>query len=156
MKGECPDRVSGYHEPKKNFFENFTVKRLEHNIGDMKNNSTENRIAYNRSSAINKKEILSAKRQKFHSTCKDIDLSKEGTKAWSLLKNLNGENRNTNPKPLNDNGDTIADDQKRAERHNCFFATTNKGHKLTEEDKTMLKNLKAQEKAPRYLKYKTF
>ena len=114
----------------------------------MKNNSTENRIAYNRSSAINKKEILSAKRQKFHSTCKDIDLSKEGTKAWSLLKNLNGENRNTNPKPLNDNGDTIADDQKRAEKHNCFFATTNKGHKLTEEDKTMLKNLKAQEKAP--------
>ena len=59
----------------------------------MENNSTENRIEYNRSSAISKRQILSAKRQKFQKTCEDIDLSKEVTKAWCLLKNLNGENK---------------------------------------------------------------
>ena len=64
------------------------------------------------------------------------------------MKNLNGDNKKRNPKPLKENGDTIADDQKRAERHNKFFATTNKANKLTEDDKQMLKRLKSKEKAP--------
>ena len=96
-----------------------------------------------------KKEILSSKRQKFQQTCEDIDLSREGTKAWSLLKNLNGENKKSNPKPLLDEGVQIADDQKKAERHKQFFASTNKSNKLTEEDRQMLKTLKTMEKAPR-------
>ena len=115
----------------------------------MKSNTTENRIAYNKASAISKREILTAKREKFHTTCQNLDLSKEGSKAWSLLKNLNGDNRKSNPKPLQDRGDTIADDQKRAERHNNYFAAVNKANVLTEEDKLMLKKLKLSEKAPR-------
>ena len=115
----------------------------------MKNNTTENRIAYNKASAISKREILTAKREKFHTTCKNLDLSKVGSKAWSLLKNLNGDNKKTNPKPLQDRGDTIADDQKRAERHNNYFAAVNKANVLTEEYKQMLKRLKLSEKAPR-------
>ena len=65
------------------------------------------------------------------------------------MKNLNGENKKSNPKPLQDQGETIADDQKRAERHNNFFASTNKAGKLTEEDKQMLRELKEKEKSPR-------
>ena len=115
----------------------------------MKNDSTENKIQFNKSSAISKREILSGKRQKFQTTCQNIDLSTDGSKAWSLLKNLNGENKKSNPKPLQDQGETIADDQKRAERHNNFFASTNKAGKLTEEDKQMLRELKEKEKSPR-------
>ena len=115
----------------------------------MKDNSTENRIEFNKATALSKREILSAKRQKFQNVCEEIDLNKEGSKAWSLLKNLNGENKRSNPKPLNDGEDSIAEDQKRAEKHNNYFATTNKAHLLTQEDKEMIKNLKAKERAPR-------
>ena len=115
----------------------------------IKNDTVENRIAYNKASAISKREVLTAKRDKFHTSCGNLDLSREGSKAWSLVKNLNGDNKKSNPKPLQDRGETIADDQKRAERHNNFFATTNKANALTEEDKQMLKKLKLDEKAPR-------
>ena len=124
-------------------------KREEARKKYMQDDSPENRTAYNKSSALSKKEILSSKRETFHQTCEDIDLSKEGTKAWSLLKNLSGENKKRNPTPLLDEGEKIADDQKKAERHNNFFASTNKANKLTEEDKQMLKTLKSEEKAPR-------
>ena len=55
----------------------------------------------------------------------------------------------TNPQSISDEGENIADDQKKAERHNKFFASTNKASKLTNEDTNMLKDLKALEKAPR-------
>ena len=102
----------------------------------MENPTPENRTKFMRNSAIAKKGILSSKRQKFQHTCESIDLSKEGTKAWSLLKNMSGENKPSNPKPIFSEGDTIADDQRKAERHNKFFASTNKSNKLTNEDQT--------------------
>ena len=115
----------------------------------MENPTSENKIELNRTTAITRKETLAAKREKFQKTCDNIDLSREGNKAWSLLKNLNGEQRKTNPQPISDEGETIADDQKRAERHNKYFASTNKASKLTNEDMHMLKDLKTREKAPR-------
>ena len=115
----------------------------------MKNPTNENRIELNRTTAITRKETLAAKREKFQTACENIDLSREGNKAWSLLKNLNGEQRKTNPQPILDEGETIADDQKRAERHNKYFASTNKASNLTNEDAQMLKDLKALERAPR-------
>ena len=114
----------------------------------MENPTPENRTDFMKTSAYTKKQILSSKRQKFQQTCENLDLSKEGTKAWSLLKNMNGENKKTNPKPIVDEGDTIADDQKKAERHNKYFASTNKANKITDEDKTMLNDLKTKEKSP--------
>ena len=114
----------------------------------MADDSPENRTMYNKYSALSKKEILTSKRQKFQQTCENIDLSKEGTKAWSLLNNLSGENRKTNPKPFSDDGSAIAEDQKKAELQNKYFASTNKANKLTDEDKEMLKDLKSKEKAP--------
>jgi len=115
----------------------------------MEDDSPENRTEYNRRSALSKKEILSSKRLKFQETCEDIDLSKEGTKAWSLIKNLSGENRISNPKPITEEGNTIADDQKKAERQNKYFASTSKSNHLTDDDKEMLRKLKSKEKAPR-------
>ena len=50
---------------------------------------------------------------------------------------------------------TIADDQRKANEHNRFFASTNKANKLTEEDKKLLKDLKAKEKVP-FVQTKTF
>ena len=115
----------------------------------MQDSSTENRIEYNKASAISKREILTAKREKFQTACQEIDLTKEGSKAWALLKNLNGENKKSNPKPLKDGEESIAEEQKRAEAHNKYFASTNKAHKLSQDDKDMLKTLKEKERAPR-------
>ena len=114
----------------------------------MEHPTPENRTNFMRNSAIAKKEILTSKRQKFQHTCENIDLSKEGTKAWSLLKNMSGENKKSNPKPIFSEGDTIADDQRKAERHNKFFASINKSNKQTDEDQIMLKDLKSKEKSP--------
>ena len=113
----------------------------------MEDDSPMNRTEFMRTSAFAQKEILSSKRQKFHETCENIDLAKEGAKAWSMLQNLSGENKISNQKPIVNEGDTIADDQKKAERQNKFFASVNKSHKLTEDDKKMLKDLKSKEKS---------
>ena len=114
----------------------------------MKAPTIENKIAFNRTAAKAKLEINTAKRQKFRNACEDMDLTKEGNKAWSLLKNLSGEKKVTNPNPINSEGDSIAEDQKRAEKHNRYFASTNKAHQLNDQDKELLENLKAHEKAP--------
>ena len=114
----------------------------------MENPSQENRKEYMRNSALSKKEILSSKRTKFQQTCENIDLAKEGTKAWSLLRNLNGETKKQNPKPILNEGNSIADDQKKAENHNKFFASINKSNKLTEEDEKIINDLKCKEKLP--------
>ena len=115
----------------------------------MEDNTPGNRTEYNRCSLLSKREILSSERLTFQETCEEIDLSKEGTKAWSLIRNLNGEDRRSNPKPIVENGNTIADDQRKAERQNKYFASVNKANHLTEDDKEMLRELKSNEKAPR-------
>ena len=114
-----------------------------------------NKIAYNRTAAIATRVLNSSKKNTFIQTCAELDLKREGTKAWSLLNNLSGENKTRNPKPLVTEKGTIADDQRKANEHNRFFASTNKANKLTEEDKKLLKDLKAKEKVP-FVQTKTF
>ena len=82
-------------------------------------------------------------------------IKREGTKAWSLLNNLSGENKTRNPKPLFTEDGTIADDQRKANEHNKYFASTNKANKLNEEDKQLLKDLKTKEKTP-FVQIKAF
>ena len=48
---------------------------------------------------------------------------------------MSGENKNSNPQPIFNNGETIADDQKKAETYNKYFSSTNKANKLTAEGK---------------------
>ena len=121
-------------------------KRVEENP------SVPNRIAYNRTTAEVKLLTNTLKREKFKATCRNLDLARDGNKTWSLIRNLNGENRKNNPKPLkvfNDTLSTIADEQKRANIQNKHFANVTKANKLEESDKTLLKNLKLKEKSPK-------
>ena len=113
------------------------------------NPTIQNRTAYNRASAEVKLMTNKLKREKFKSTCKNLDLARDGNKAWSLIRNLSGENRNVNPKPLYNDNETIASEQKRANIQNKHFASITKSNKLSDKDKALLKNLKLKEKEPK-------
>ena len=65
------------------------------------------------------------------------------------MKNLNGEQRIANPKPIVSEGENIAEDQKKAEKHNKYFAATNKANHLNEDDQTLIGELRAKVKAPK-------
>ena len=43
----------------------------------------------------------------FRETCSNIDLKKDGHKAWRLVNNLEGSKRKTNPQPLNSSFDNL-------------------------------------------------
>ena len=109
----------------------------------------ENKIAYNRECANVKRTVNTAKRSAWAKTTGELNLAQDGGKAWSLLNNLSGENRQQNPKPMHADNETIVDDQKKAEKMNKHFASISKATKLTDEDKAKLQDLKAKERAPR-------
>ena len=79
----------------------------------------------------------------------DLNLDHEGNKAWTLLKNLSGDKRSSNPKPMEHNSATLATDQKKAEHMNKFFASVSRAAELTDQDREKLKELKSEEKAPK-------
>ena len=110
--------------------------------------SDKNKINYNKECAKVRKTIKSAKRNTWAETTGNLNLSQGGAKAWSLLDNLNSDNRRQNPKPMMADNETIIDDQKKAEKFNKHFASVNKSSKLTKEDKDKLQSLKAKERAP--------
>ena len=107
-----------------------------------KNPTTENKIAYNRATAIAKRTIAKSKKDKWTKACADLDLRRDGSKAWNLLNNLSQKKLRTNPKPMQD-GETA---KKRSEIFNKFFASINKSDKK-ESDKCLLKELKEREKS---------
>ena len=113
-----------------------------------KNPSIPNRIAYNRATAQVKRLINSSKRDNFRSTCSNLDLAQDGHKAWSLVQNLSGDQRKTNPRPLKSDGELLIEDQKRANEHNKFFASISRADKLDAKDERLIKELKAKESAP--------
>ena len=105
----------------------IAIKAKEKARSRLENNPTiPNKISYNRTAAEVRKLTNSSKREKFRKTCNDLDLNREGHKAWALIHNLSGEKRKTNPKPLKDKNGDIAEDQKKANAHNKFFASINK------------------------------
>ena len=112
------------------------------------NPTEETKMNYNRECAKVKLAVNSAKRQAWAKTTGELNLSQNGTKAWSLLNNLCGENRKQNPKPMFCNNETIIEDQKKAEVMNKHFASISKASDLTDKDKVKLKDLKAKEKMP--------
>ena len=79
-----------------------------------------------------------AKRTAWAKTTGELNLAQDGGKAWSLLNNLSGENRQQNPKPMHADNETIVEDQKKAEKFNKHFASISKSTKLTDEDKAKL------------------
>ena len=110
--------------------------------------SIPNRIAFNRASAQVKRLLKVSKRDHFRSTCSKLDLAQNGHKAWSMVQNLSGEQRKTNPKPLKTDKGPIAEDQKRANEHNKFFASISRADKLTDSDKRLIQDLKTEETTP--------
>ncbi|GFR59057.1 RNA-directed DNA polymerase from transposon X-element [Elysia marginata] len=113
-----------------------------------KNPTIENKILYNKTSALVKRKVKTAKKEKWTKTCENLDLRKDGAKACSLLNNLNGEKRRKNPKPLSTGDETIVEDQKKAEVFNKYFSSVNKAERATKKDKILLRKLKQKEKAP--------
>ena len=107
-----------------------------------------NRTAYQKACAKVKLAVKTEKKQKWQNTTADLNLDQEGTKAWNLLKNLSGENRRSNPKPMDDQGSSIITDQKKAEHMNRAFASVSRAGNLTDQDKETIKNLKQKEKSP--------
>ncbi|GFS05579.1 reverse transcriptase [Elysia marginata] len=96
-----------------------------------KNPTIENKILYNKTSALVKKKVKAAKKDKWTKTCKHLDLRKDGAKACCLLNNLNGEKRRKNPKPLSTGDETIVKDQRKAEVFNKYFSSINKAERAT-------------------------
>ncbi|GFR81082.1 RNA-directed DNA polymerase from mobile element jockey [Elysia marginata] len=113
-----------------------------------KNPTIENKILYNKTSALVKRKVKAAKKEKWTKTCEYLDLRKDGAKAWSLLNNLNGERRRKNPKPLSTGDDTIVEDKRKAEVFNKYFSSVIKAERTTKKDKILLRELKQKEKAP--------
>ena len=101
----------------------------------MEDNSTPaNRADYNKACAKVKLTVKDAKKENWQKTTADLNLDREGNKAWSLLKNLSGDKRTRNPTPMEDHGSTLASDQKKAEHINKFFASVSRAVDLTEQD----------------------
>ena len=105
-----------------------------------------NRTLFNKKCAETKLTINTAKHDKWSNTCADLDLTRGGAKAWALFNNLSGDNRRTNPKPISTKDGEIAEDQKKAEVLNKYFASVNRASKRTEEDKEKLQELKSLER----------
>ena len=107
-----------------------------------------NKVAYNRECAKVKLAVKQAKKAAWAKTTGELNMAQDGTKAWSLLNNLSGDNRRQNPKPMIIDNETIVEDQKRAEKFNKHFASISKASRLSEQDKAKLSDLKSKEKAP--------
>ena len=110
--------------------------------------SDQNKVRYNRECAKVRLAINQAKRSTWAKTTGELNLAQDGTKAWSLLSNLSGDNRRENPKPMTINNSTIVEDKKKAEKFNKHFAAISKASHLTDADKTKIANHKNKEKAP--------
>ena len=60
-----------------------------------------NRNNYNRLTAKVRYLTRTGKRAKWRATCQQLDLNRNGHKAWKLLGNLEGSSKKVNPKPVN-------------------------------------------------------
>lgn len=108
----------------------------------------ENKIKFNKASAVVKRTTKQAKREKWTNTCANLNLKTDGKKAWALLNNLNNEKGKQNPKPMQTKDELLTCPQKKAKSFNRFFANVNKAHNLNEKDREMIKGLKSKEKSP--------
>ena len=113
-----------------------------------KDPNDENKIKYNKECAKVKLSVNTAKREHWRKTTENLNLAQDGSKAWSLLNNLSGDNRRQNPKPMFVNNETIADDQKKAEAFNKHFASISKATANSHEHKVKIQDLRTKEKSP--------
>ena len=101
-----------------------------------------NKIEFKKTTAKAQQTILQAKREKWNSTVSNIDLRKNGREAWTLLNNLSGDKRKSNPRPMPE-GETS---KKKAELLNTHFYQTNKSRNDKTADEALLKELHDKER----------
>ena len=113
-----------------------------------KDPTPENRTNYNKHTAKVRFLTRQRKKSKWRETCQNLDLNKNGHKAWKLLKNLEGSSKKENPKPILNNGKKIVEGQKKANHFNKYLAGVSKSTRRTNLDKALWKVFKKKLKAP--------
>jgi ribonuclease HI len=105
-----------------------------------KDPSASNKKDYNKLTAKVRYLVKKSKTTAWKDTCSQLDLNREGHKAWQLLNNLEGSRKNTNPQPLQDNhGNTVTGSRRKAKHFNDFFASVNKSQRRDILDSALLK-----------------
>lgn len=108
----------------------------------------ENKTSYNKLTAKIRYYIKANKKAKWIKTCENMDLRKDGRRAWKLLHQLAGNKTKTNPRPMSQGKTLVTNSKKKANIFNKHFASTNKSQPRKHLDKAFQKILKKQEKSP--------
>ena len=102
--------------------------------------SPSNKTNFNRLTAKVRYLTKKGKVKAFKEKCSQLDLKKEGHKAWGFLNNLEGSKRKSNPQPLTDErGYTVTGGMKKAKLLNKMFSNITKGYKRKRLDKALLR-----------------
>ena len=112
------------------------------------NPSTENKIKLNRLTAKVRLLTNGGKREHWKTTCQQLNLNKDGHKAWKLLKNLEGSSRKENPKPLKKNGKVFSNGKMKADIFNQHLSQVSKSTRRRNLDNAMWKRFKEARKSP--------
>ena len=113
-----------------------------------KDPTRENKTAYNRLTGQVRYKVRTSKRNHWTDTCNQLDLRKQGHKAWGLLHSLEGKKAKTNPQPIERDGRLASDNKKKANIFNKHFAQVNQKLPRKGLDETLTRILKANEKKP--------
>ena len=86
--------------------EAVTLRRKARKVVE-NNPAPANKTNYNKLTAKVRYLKRTGKRLRWHETCQQLDLNREGHKTWKLLSNLEGNMRKENPKPFNHEGQKV-------------------------------------------------
>ena len=115
----------------------------------VKDNPTpENRTNYNKHTAKVRLLMNNGKRAKWRKTCSQLDLNKNGNKAWRLLHNLEGSKRKENPKPLQSENKKVFNGKEKANLLNRFLAGVSKSKRRKTLDRSLWSLHRKKVKAP--------
>ena len=137
-------------------FKPFWTKELDEAVKERQNARKKaaksptpaNRTAYNKWTAKVRLLTRTGKRTKWRTTCQELDLNKDGKKAWKLLQNLEGKSKKENPKPVLHNNTKVTDKKKKANIFNKFLASVSKSTRRKHLDKALWKLTRDKQKAP--------
>ena len=108
----------------------------------------ENKTEFNKHTAKVRLLTRQGKRGKWIKTCEDLDLNKDGKKAWKLLQNLQGKGKKENPKPIQLEDKKVTNKKEKADLFNRYFASVNKSSRRKHLDKALWRLTKSKQKAP--------
>ena len=107
-----------------------------------------NRTNYNKLTAKVRYLTRTGKRKRWHETCEQLDLNRQGHKTWKLLSNLEGTKKKENPKPFNHEGQKVISGRKKADIFNKFLASVSKSTRRRNLDNALWKLFKQKQSSP--------